>query len=295
MAAPTFCDPDPDDAGSVGEQEAQGVRGLFTAHRDNYFTTGYTRDQRGEKNQVSFQVSVKFNLTPAWARCSVFFGYTQRSFWDLWSSSSPFEDNNYNPEIFFGYRAHDFASTHWKPKQGWQLFHAYAGVEHESNGLSGPSSRGWNHAFASTRLGNYGFACPSCYVAFTAKAWLPFGYGRDADGGGNPDILDYYGLGELAVEVGYDTPPEVPTSSRNASSLIVAGAMARKGLAAGKGNLRSWIRVRSPWSWLAVSLYAAAFVGYGENLLFYDQRRTTIRLGLALDDRLFAQANPFFE
>ena len=41
------------------------------------------------------------------------------------------------------------------------------------------------------------------YVTFEPRLWVPFVPGRDADGGGNPDILDYVGLGQLKTEVGW--------------------------------------------------------------------------------------------
>ena len=70
---------------------------ILTGYKDNYIITGFS-----DTTEVKFQFSLKFDLRPNHTNHSVYFGYTQKSLWNLYETSSPFVDSNYNPEISTG-------------------------------------------------------------------------------------------------------------------------------------------------------------------------------------------------
>lgn len=161
----------------------------FSAHRSNYllpFTTSdYDYDR--ENTEVKFQISIKqrFLRLYGWAW---YIGYTQTSFWQAFneSDSRPFRENNFNPETFL-------RSRMWA---GWRFD---LGYEHESNGLSQPDSRSWNRLYLTPYFEN-------AYFRFSLKAWYRIPEEdkddpMDSHGDDNPDILDYYGYGELRLMV----------------------------------------------------------------------------------------------
>ena len=65
-----------------------------------------------------------------------FFGFTLRSFWAIDQGSHPFKELVFNPEAWFQWSARDVEDTEWR-----------LGIEHESNGLAGSDSRGWNKIY----------------------------------------------------------------------------------------------------------------------------------------------------
>jgi phospholipase A1/A2 len=261
----------------------QPVSRLFSALDDNYFITGIPADAKTSTNQVKFQLSFKFDLLPNEGPCGVFFGYTQRSVWKMWdwSGSSPFEDSNYNPQLFFVVGIKDVAALPVLPSA--RTFHflwARIGVEHESNGFAGPSSRSWQRLFASARFGAWFAPGDIFYLTLQPKAWVPFVGGRASDGGGNPDLLDYVGYGQLTSEVGWhSTLPDRRWQDLNLEILL------RKGLVGSRGTIELTLRYRPPWHFTSFSFYGQAFFGYDETLLRYNQRTTAWRFGIAFDDR----------
>ena len=84
---------------SANEPWRQPVERLFSAHDDTYIITGIP-SSRTDPKQVKFQFSFKFDLTPNEGPCGLFFAYTQRSLWNAYALSSPFEDTSYNPQLF---------------------------------------------------------------------------------------------------------------------------------------------------------------------------------------------------
>lgn len=220
--------------------------------------------------EVKFQFSTKVRLAPCCARFVPYFAYTQKSFWDIGAESSPFTENNYNPEVFLASR-----EKGWRP--GWHLSAWQAGLfEHESNGLAGTGiSHTWDRFYLSGTLG-YGrrtlpvvgkWAPEVRYKAYfkaqnrfeaTLKVWTAY-HLQD-----NPDLLNYYGRGELTLR-----------GTFGRSQLSVSG---RKGIATTKGAVQvDYIQgIRG----VEIFFYTQLWVGYGERLLEYNRDHTVLRLGI---------------
>ncbi|MEK6651007.1 MAG: phospholipase A [Bacteroidota bacterium] len=220
--------------------------------RPNYVMAGFNRS-----NQVKFQFSVRYRLTE---EAPVYFFYTQRSFWDLyeWDRSMPFRESNYNPGLF------------WEdvPRSGTVLRAVRLGIEHESNGQEGLSSRGWNLVFLESVI-----VIVERRLRIQPRLAVPFAVDVE-----NADILDFLGPGELMVEYVSST---IPDHNRFQVTL-------RKG--------RGWNWRRFSWhaDWMMRPLVALGFFpfnanpslylqfwhGYGESLIDYNHFLTRFRVGV---------------
>jgi outer membrane phospholipase A len=284
----------------------RGATPLFTQDRDNYFVTGLpsTRDwdnlADASRPRIRFQLSVKYNFVPQRAGWAVFFGYTQKSIWDLWNwaGSAPFEDSNYNPALFWAWRPGGFLQP-LEPRSGIRFLGLRAGIEHESNGQAGAISRGWNRFSGSARVGLFfpgsGTGAGNyLHLIGEVKGWHPMVEGRDASGGGNPDLVKYYGYGQVQAELGYDIPVEGTVTRGHYQRLWGIGALARASDRFEPRYLEVWFRYRPAWfGWLGLSLFVQGVTGYGETLLRYNVKQApTVRIGVALDDVLATETLP---
>lgn len=183
----------------------------LSAHKLNYFSIN---KWLGDSNsQAKFQISMKFrllepnlyflkyNLFPAYA------AYTQKSLWNVGQGSMPFEETNYNPELFLDYPVNAAILGTFK------LRNLVVGlIEHESNGVAGAQSRSWNRQYV---LINFGLeqkerlAVTNSFIPDRAllyvKLWHASGY-SDQDAylqsiGSGAGFLDYMGRGEIGISV----------------------------------------------------------------------------------------------
>ncbi len=163
----------------------------FSIHSDNYFITGVPTNKTLSNNtadvkyQVSFKQLIARNALP-W-NTHLFLTYTQKAFWDFYKDSYPFREINFNPTLGVGKPMFD--------KNNRLKGIAMVYYEHESNGRDSIFSRSWN------RLSMEYVTHLDEKLKIRAKAWIPFAYQE-----GNPDILDYKGIGE--IELSYELSPQ---------------------------------------------------------------------------------------
>lgn len=231
------------------------ARGI-SMHKPMYvFPASYSPQYDGAETEFIFQISAKYRLFGQ----SLYFGYTQKSFWQVYNqdASRPFRETNYNPEIFYRFIPDDPAR--------WRHWGADLGLEHESNGEALPLSRSWNRLY---------------FAAFRAegknllylKTWYripdpPKKSPDDPKGDDNPDIYRYYGYGEIHY-------------SRQIGNQQVLGSMIRGNPRTGRGGLSlTWSAPNEGGTlFYAVSLWH----GYGESLIDYDNRVTRLSFGIML-------------
>ena len=262
-----FCTP--------SESWRQPVSRLFSMHEENYFITGIPSDPETSTNQVKFQISFKFDLTPNEGPCGLFFAYTQRSLWNAYAASSPFEDSNYNPQVFLVFGLKDISALRSLPPAGkFTFLWVRLGGEHESNGQGGDTSRSWNRLFVSARFVILWGSNSAFYLTLQPKLWWPF---VSSD---NPDLIDYVGYGELVSQIGWHY---LFQSGRWQD--LTLGVLLRKGTVGSYGTVQLTLNYRPPWMFTSFSFYAQAFFGYDETLLHYNQRTSVFRFGIAFDDR----------
>ncbi|SFR61010.1 phospholipase A1 [Marinobacter daqiaonensis] len=207
------------------------------------------------KYQISFRVPLLSGILDD--RTTLWFGYTQKSFWQVYNTddSAPFRETNYEPEIFLRHR------LGWDIGPG-ELNAVTAGFSHQSNGQSEPRSRSWNRIKGS--------------VSYTYDRWLfivsPW-YRVPEDGGedDNPDIDDYLGYADYLAVYKWDDNHVLSTRLMN--------------------NLRSDNRtsVEIGYSFpigQTLKGFVQYYNGYGESLIDYNERIHRLGIGIMLNDWL---------
>lgn len=172
----------------------------FRPHRENYLVGTYNSDPNNapyrpfrrinpdtelSHGELAFQLSFKLKLAekPANLPVDVWFGYTQRSFWQAANqeASSPFRETNYQPEVMA------VVPTNLN-LLGLQLRFLNLGLEHQSNGQGSLLSRSWNRVYLQAGLERGDFE-------LLVRAWKRVK--EDADEDNNPRITDYLGHGDM--------------------------------------------------------------------------------------------------
>ncbi len=252
--------------------DKESRRGKFAVkfHRSNYLLpytyvenpneeTVQEADSTEElKNaEIKFQLSFKVKL---WQdilgkNMDLWFGYTQKSFWQFYNfeDSSPFRDTDYEPELLLNFRTnYDFL--------GLKGRFINVGFNHQSNGQSDPLSRSWNRFVA-----NFGFERENFVLLLNTWLRVP----EDSDDDDNPDIESYLGYGELWGYYFWKNQR--------------FGAMVRNNFNFDDNHGA----VQLEWAFPLidrVSGYIQYFHGYGESLLDYNHSVRRIGLGFLIKD-----------
>jgi len=233
----------------------------FSAHEPMYFVVG------GDKPAAKFQLSFKYRLLDDGGTLTrqypqlrgLHIAYTQRSLWNITSASSPFYDTSYMPEFLFESLADD-TGKHW----GFTWLGYQAAFQHESNGRDGAGSRSMNTFYIRPMMV---FGDPEGWrLILRPKFFVYLGALGD-----NEDIKNYRGHSELRAIFGRN----------NRLSISVTG---RIGQHFDKGSAQ--FDVSYPTEFLtgnfATYLLAQYWTGYGESLLHYNRRSSTVRFGFSL-------------
>lgn len=209
------------------------------------------------KLQISLRAKVAENLLLPGA--DVWFAYTQRSLWQVWDQedSAPFRSSDYQPEAIYILPVPEKLGA---LPFGWHFRMLQLGAAHQSNGQSEPLSRSWNRVYLGA-----GFERDDFSLLFRANQRLDVQSIDD-----NPDLVDYIGRGEVHAA----WTPGVSTMALTWRTTLTA---------LGRGSLQF------DWSYPVFAnqpnglrWYAQLFTGYGETLLDYNHRQTSLGLGLSL-------------
>lgn len=262
-------------SGVVGERvqlEQYGSNNPFvlTPHKTNYvlpvsyrddvssFAPGQTlSDITLDNIEIEFQLSIKVEV---WQKIFndngyLSVGYTNRSFWQAYNSSSaPFRETNHEPEIILSF------SNDWE----WLGIRNVSNqiiINHQSNGRGEPLSRSWNRLMLN-------FVFERDRFAMSFKPWLRVTEHEANDD--NPDI-EYY-LGHFEWMGLYQW------HNRTLSVML-------------RNNLRSDNRgaVEIGWSFplsSKVKAYVKYFNGYGESLIEYNNSLESLGFGILISDWL---------
>jgi phospholipase A1/A2 len=207
--------------------------------------------------ETKFQLSFKTKLAKSLLGDDgdLWLGYTQSSHWQLYNgeNSRPFRETNHEPELIFSLR------------QNYELM-GYTGkmlslsLNHQSNGRADILSRSWNRVILTVGLDR-----PDWAVMF--RPWWRLPEKRSDDD--NPDIEDYLGRGELLI-----------VHRKHNSHQI--SARIRHSLRSSDDSRGS---VKLDYSYPCfdrLRCHAQIFSGYGESMIDYNHRTTTLGLGIAL-------------
>jgi len=217
----------------------------WSKHRLNYAILG------GDdlKQQISFKYRAASEL-------DLFLAFTSIIVWDIYEDSLPILDITFQPELFYRAMSKDNA------------YSFDTGYWHNSNGKDGSASRAWDRLFV---RGNYlgSLLDRECVVSATAYVTL---YESDKNG----DIGEY--LGNWDVDFAWRSLIDPQADDLDLLLTLVAG---RDEVPFDRGQLQLGLRYRIPNARFNPRLFAQYFLGYGDTLLEYNYKKSTLRLGLA--------------
>ncbi len=209
-----------------------------------------------DPEEIKYQISFKARLFETEnRRFATWLGYTQQSNWQILNRelSRPFRETDYMPELMFALRP-DLEFAGWR----WRLLNL--GIVHQSNGRADPLSRSWNRLYAQFGVEHGNFA-------FYVKPWYRIHEHDD----NNPDILDYMGHGEVQAIYRSDAGYAMTFTGRYNGRTHKGAAILELTTKPLVGPLKGYLQI---------------FNGYGESLIDYNWRQTTIGVGLSLNDLL---------
>lgn len=197
---------------------------------------------------------------------SLWFGYSQQSYWQLFSGniSRPFRTTDHEPEVIYVY-PHQIALP-----GGWNYRLSGVGLVHQSNGQSEQLSRSWNRTYlmgaAEKVLG------PESSLRLQGRIWDRLRESAADDD--NPGIENYIGRAELNGTW--------QINKANTLGVTLRHSLHREA----KGSTRiDWMMApaASP-NYTGLRYHVQLFNGYGDSLLDYNKRRNVLSVGLSLVD-----------
>ena len=216
-----------------------------------------------QHTEVKFAFSLKSPVLPRELLGSgnaLWFGYTQQSYWQAFdaSHSRPFRESNYEPELIFSHRLNA------GPVAGLHPELLNVGLVHQSNGQSDPRSRSWNRVYA--QLGFVQRWSGEKSLALMLRPWwrVPESAAND----NNPDIGHYLGHGDVECQYWHG------------QQLLTVLARSRA-LQVDYSTPLLLLDPRSPKE-QSLQLHLQLFTGYGESLIDYNQRHTTLGVGFSV-------------
>lgn len=234
-------------------------RSAISTYEPSYFVIG-SEPQSNARFQISFKYRLfnPKNAIDTGIHNDFYLGYTQRSLWDLSSSSMPFIDTTYNPSFF------------WHREKLWQkerqdfYLGLNTGIEHASNGKSGEASRSLNDLYIQPEL-NYTFDGGST-LSFMPRIKKYVGVSND-----NADYKAYMGHIDWKLRWQQDHGLSITAKHQR-------GKQSRKTYQVDA----SWPLKRTPLN-MNGYLYAQYYKGYGETLLHYNRNaQSQVRFGIAI-------------
>jgi phospholipase A1 len=175
--------------------------------------------------------------------------------------SRPFRETNYQPELVYAWRPPD----DWQIDD-WRLRLLTLAFLHESNGQSGALSRSWNRVYAQAGIEkSFG---DGLEAAFFIRPWVRVKEKPAVDE--NPDITTFLGHGDITAVL------------RNCGHTVTM--MGRGNARTGKGAFQATYSSVPVWG--PLKIYMQFFTGYGESLIDYNRKQTTVGLGFTLNDIL---------
>jgi phospholipase A1/A2 len=241
----------------------------FDLYDINYFAFGWSspeaeRPKDENANQVKFRVSIRYKLLDVFScdscRTGVYVAFSQTSFWHLYDESGPFFDNNYSPGALYFHSFREEGET--RPLQ----ISAFVGYFHESNGRDLAFSRSWDRLMAGVSWGSLN----EDLFSGSLTVWHASGFDST-----NLDLPEFAGRGELELyfqphaHAGNGGPLTLQIRSRILGDHVFQ-------------NVEANMLWQIPGKHVFPDAFVQVFSGYAENLLTYREKRTVLRIGLAV-------------
>lgn len=217
----------------------------------NQVTTPYDLQNK----EVKFQISLKHILADYERAGSLWLGYTQLSFWQVYNqtTSQPFREIVYEPELIYSLRPNDLSILN-------------LAAVHQSLGQSNPTERSWNRVYIEPGL-QFDLGMED-RIILQIRWWAIIQEPTLKD---NPDISSYLGYREINLRYVQDGGWKVNVMSRIRSTQVDIAA-----------PLSVWfLQPAQGASGNNVDFHIQYFNGYGEGLLEYNQSHVTLGAGLS--------------
>ena len=225
----------------------------MSTYHENYFIMG------DENDQTKFQVSAKYALFYP-SKVGLYAGYTQRSLWNTYDKSTPFAETNYMPEMFYRIENNNNLFD-------WNLviidYIQLSPIFHKSNGRDGLDSRGINTYYGQIQL-SYGEVYN---IGVNIKGFNYYTKSKK-----NSDIEDYQGY--------YEADVFFKLRSKNVQYLDKEELHVKFGSGKDKGWVCGEMSFRILTTYVQPKLFIQVYHGYGEWIIDYNKKDTTIRAGL---------------
>jgi len=213
-------------------------------------------DESLKHNEVKYQFSFKI---PVWhdmflSSTSLFFAYTQLSYWQVYNKNAFFRSTDYEPEFFTR------TPINWNVAGNWFLNIFKLGAVHQSNGFGNYMERSWNRVYIEMTASNdHAFLSIKPWYVFHDSTYELY----------NPDMAKYLGYGQVVLGYKYNNQ----TISLQAHSFIE-----RHGRYA-TGTLRYTFPINKRLAGIV-----EVFSGYGQSLIEYNHRTNSAGVGFALNN-----------
>lgn len=253
-------EPTPDDSTSTSQtipkeiekasKEIFGInpRDKFSLYQPTYFAFG--------KDNLKIQFSGKYRLANSY---NLYLAYTQTMFWNIYDTSAPFDDINYNPEVF--YRLAESDSSFLRSID--------FGMIHTSNGEEGAKSRSINRYFvkANTVTQIKRHTLMSEFKVYNI-------YSKSSN---NDKIIDHMGYWDLKLVLTH-----IFVHDKQRLDIEYRFFAGKKVYNIQKGGRELGLVYRFGSDNFNPAIYLQYYSGYAESLLHYDQKVSQARLGLLL-------------
>lgn len=222
----------------------------ITAHQNNYFLPIVYSSYKGSHKDITSEFSISLKKLIASDIIGLnedyYFAYTQLSWWDIYADSSPFYENNYQPEIYTQI-----------PVDFYNFNHIRLGFLHDSNGKGELESRSWNRIYSSFEF-DFG------KLSLTPRLWLRLPDNKDD----NPAIVKYNGIIDLTAYY------KLPSGS-------FIQSIFSNNLRFDKENKSSFELRYLHYIGDGFYIYLSGFSGYGYELVYYKKYQNRIGIGIA--------------
>lgn len=232
------------------------------AYQENYFlplSYRYNSDYIPNDTHISketeseFQVSIRYDFASNLLGLGEVysFGYTQRSWWQVYAESAFFRESNYQPEFFVKIPSYNFFKN--TLLKGFKV-----SAIHQSNGRGGDYERSWNRVSLSTF-----FQYKNLITELETWYRLPDNIDY------NSDLTDYIGDGQIKFMLPYEK--HLFTLALHSNTSLEKGSV--------EFTYSYPLPVREEND---LFLFFKTFNGYGESLIDYNHKVNKISIGLSI-------------
>lgn len=223
---------------------------------NNIYRNQTPGNEKLTREEIKYQLSLK---VPFWKNIlgypsTLYFAYTQLSYWQAYNKEAFFRSTDYEPEIFLA------NEINFHLYKDFTLNFINVGAEHQSNGFGNTLERSWNRLYleATASQGNFMVIMKPWYI-FHDHSWLVH----------NPNIGSY--LGYMQLIFAYKLENSV-INLRTYGLGVHGGQRTSAEL--------SYSFKMTPY----MNGYLQVFSGYGQSLIEYNHRTNSVGIGIAFSN-----------